>query len=232
MAILYGTTAGGDLQPVQVSATGVLATDKTPGDQGPPGEQGPVGEQGPPGEQGPVGDPGPDNETRLQTTCFFSSSMDVEGKVNAQYVVNKSEAVQQGSLVYVTFKVRTTSLTIFDARGVACIYFENLPPVLDGGLLGTASCYAHSFSEPKPDCPAWLAQNQNGKVAVSLFYLDDDGDAQSCPTTTLSEHSDGYANYVIGSFFYITNGTLGQAYAKDAYVEPLPDVVFRNNSAE
>ena len=60
MAVLYGTTAGGDLQPVQISDDGVLATDKTPGEKGPDGDQGPVGPEGPEGPQGPVGPEGPE----------------------------------------------------------------------------------------------------------------------------------------------------------------------------
>ena len=60
MAVLYGTTAGGDLQPVQISDDGVLATDKTPGEKGPDGDQGPVGDQGPQGPEGPVGPEGPE----------------------------------------------------------------------------------------------------------------------------------------------------------------------------
>lgn len=80
MATLYGTTAAGDLQPVQVNSQGQLSVDLEGGEKGPTGDQGPIGEQGPigdkgptgdPGEQGPVGDKGPDGNSGVAASSMF-----------------------------------------------------------------------------------------------------------------------------------------------------------------
>lgn len=120
MAILFGTTSDGNTLPVQVNASGQLVAqgmDGSPGAQGPQGEP---GEPGPPGEQGPPGEPGADGidgvtETQGSWTPIWSST--AEGEAIISYTNTTGRWYKTGALVTVWFQIRTSEVTITNARG-------------------------------------------------------------------------------------------------------------------
>ena len=225
MAILYGTTAGGDLQPVQVSATGVLATDKTPGDKGPDGEKGPDG------NKGPDGDPGGPIEYTNQGDCFYWNRETGQNQPTIVYSYNGWKAIQQGTVVNVQFAISTAQCGLTEIRGTLAVLFPGLPPASTSTpQYPVANFRANSFATTDIFTSNVLINTTDG-IRLNM-HTGNTNEYTAMIPQDLSDHSSGEFNQLFGEFTYRTGGNISQTYtAKDFAGYETPDVAFRNKAA-